>query len=346
MVSGFWMMAALEAKGYLQAYREVLCFWFAGFIIGSALWLSAGELAARGSLFEPFTAGVVDHDGTPELIFIFDFFSEYVIDLKFMEKDEALESLTQGDIPAFVELPENFTRDVFHGVNSPFTVHLNSGYPLQGNLVQLLASGGIEFLSASQAGVYATLLYAYNSGMNWEQIQRDLLIPVNMAFAQELILYEDMFVREMLPLVEGSPAHYFVIRFAAFWHMLSLLALLKFLPWYPLGVMARFKLAGVSGFEAVTIKWIGLAAAVAVMSAPIVTVAGFRPVVLSAIFVSALGLLSGRLFGKHSGACGLFIFSVALVSYFASGGIVPFVFLPQEILPMRYFSIIYWVAVL
>ena len=330
-------MAALEAKGYLSAYREVICFLVAGIVVGAVLYAGARELAARGSLFEPFTVGVVDLDGTPELIFVFDFFNEYVIDLEFMEKHEATNRLVAKEIPAFVEVPENFTRDVFFGVNSPFSVHLNREFPLQGSLVQMLAYGGIAYLSASQAGVYATLGYAMDAGMSWEDVQRELLIPVNMAFASELIRHDDLFVREVVFLVDGEPTDFFLRRFVAFWHMLSLLFLLRFLLWYPPGILLRFKLAGVPLLAVIGIKWLGLFCAIVFISVPMMFLLEVHVVLMLSVFVATFGLLSGKLF-RHDGARGLFIFFVALVMYFNSGGIIPYVFLPQEIQFLRWFS--------
>lgn len=337
------MMFYIEIKSYLQAYKELLCFLAAGIIISTVLYAGFNQLSQRGSLFEPFTVGVVDNDGTPELIFIYDFFNEYVIDLQFMDIEEAHAKLNAGNIPAFIELPENFTHDVFHSINSPFTVHVDRRFNLQGNLVQLLATGGISYLSVSQAGVYATLGYAFDAGMPWEEIQRALLIPVNMAFAQELLRYDDMFVREVVPLVQGSIADYFLSRFAVFWHVLSLLALINFLPWYSPGIMARFKVAGVPLYKVFMVKFVGLFVAVFGVSLFIVPLVGLRGVLLSSVFVAVLGLLSGRLF-YNSASRSLFIFFVALGMYFASGGVVPFVFLPQELAVIRIFSINYWVA--
>jgi len=328
-------MTALEIKGYLHAWTEMLFFLTAGLIIGAVLWFAASELAARGRLFEPFTVGVADRDGTPELIFIFDFFNEYIIDLEFLEKTEAQRRLTAGEIPAFVELPPNFTQDVFHGINTPFTVHIDDRFPLQGNMVQLLASGGIAFLSASQAGVYAALGYAAEQGMAWEDIQRTLLIPVNMAFAQALIRHEALFKQEVLTLAAGSIPEYFLRRFAVFWHMLSLIALAKYLNGYSRGMLARFKLAGIPLRQVHLIKWTGLFSAVAFLSLPIMPIVGVAEALAISVFVSAFGLLVKN---------GLFIFLSALLMYFASGGIVPFVFLPRGLLPMRWFSLNYWAA--
>jgi len=323
-------MVYLEIKSYAAAWRAVLAFLAAGLLVGAVLWLGAGELAARGSLFEPFTVGVVDHDGTPELIFIYDFFNEYVIDLQFMEKGEALTALSAGDIPVFIELPRGFTRDVFHGYNSPFSVHVGGGFPLQANMVRLLASGGIAFLSASQAGTYATLGLA---GDGWEAV----LLPVNLAFAQELIRYDEMFSREVVDLVEGSAADYFAARFAVFWYMLGLLALS--LKGYSAGILARFQLAGVSALRVFLIRWSGLFVAVAVIGLPAVPVLGVAVTLALAVCISAFGLFAGRIYSRA-----LVVFFVALAMYFASGGIVPFAFLPRVMLPMRWFSLNYYAA--
>ena len=335
----FVVMLALEAKGYLAAYREILCFMLAGLAVAIVLYMASAELVARGSLFEPFTVGVVDHDGRPELVFIFDFFNEYVIALEYMELEEALNHLEGGGIPAFVELPQDFTQDVFYGLNSPFTVHVSEGLPLQAGLVQLLASGGIAYLSASQAGVHATLEYAVAQGMPWEEMQRTLLIPVNLAFAQELIRFDDMFRREVLSLLDTqqNPAEYFIRRFAVFWYIMSLIVLINYLPAYSQGIMARFKLAAVPAFKIFAIKWGGLAVALAVLAMPLVPFLRFFVVLALVFFLSSFALLVSR-------GGGLLVFLIALLMYFASGGIIPFVFLPRVLLPMRWLSLNYLAA--
>jgi len=332
-------MIALEIKSYGHAYKRILAFLLVGIAMGAVLQLGIVALTARGSLFEPFTIGVVDEDGTPELVFLFDFFNEYVMDLALLDSAQAHEQLAAGEIPAFIELPHNFTSDVFTGINNPFLVHVNSGFPLQSNLTQLLATGGIAFLSASQAGVYSTLEYAAAHGLDHQNI----LIPVNMAFVQALMRYDELFTREMVTLVEGNPADYFINRFIIFWHMLSLIALVGLLPGYASGILARFRLAGMSLWQIDLVKWAGLFTIVAFMSLPVMPLIGIMNALLASLFVSAFGMLSGQLF-KHEGACGLFIFFIALVMYFASGGIVPFVFLPRVLLPMRWISINYLVA--
>jgi len=338
------LMMLIEIKSYLYAYKQILFSLLAGLALGIVLWLGIGELTDRGSLFEPFTVGVVDRDGTPELIFIYDFFNEHIINLEFMEKSRAQALLVAGEIPAYIELPPNFTQDVFQGVNNPFMVHVNNRFPLQSSLVQLLASGGIAYLSVSQAGVYATLEYAFEAGMAWDEVQRTLLIPVNIAFVRELLDFNDMFANEVLYLVDGNTTDYFIKRFVVFWYILNLIALIKFLPGYSSGILARFKLAGISPMMILCIKWAGLNAALLVISILIMPIIGVAEALVLSMFTTAFGLAAGKLF-KHENACGLFIFFTALVMYFASGGIIPFVFLPQDLWFMRWLSVNYWIAV-
>ena len=116
------------------------------------------------------------------------------------------------------------------------------------------------------------------------------------------------------------------------------------MPGYSPGMMARFKLAGMPLWKINGIKWAGLFTIIALMSVPTMPLIGVPEALAVSVFASAFGLLTGRLF-KNEGACGLFIFFSALIMYFASGGIVPFVFLPLVLLPMRWLSVNYWAAI-
>ncbi|MCL1987175.1 MAG: ABC transporter permease [Firmicutes bacterium] len=330
-------MLLLEIKS--GKYTGILFFWLASLLIFFMLNLAINEITRRGSLFEPFVVGVVNHDEAAEIAFIFNFFDQYIIQLQFMEQSEAMEQLQNGEIPAFIEIPPNFTQDVFVGRNSPFTIYVNNNYPLQVNLTQLVATGGIAYLSVTQAGVFATLEYAQQQGFP----QNELILPVNIAFAMELLTHQNMFNVQVLPLVTGNVSDYFLQRFAVFWQFLGLLAISKILPWYSFATLARFKLAKISKIKVLTIKYFGIFVAMLGVSVPILPILGIFATILSALLISAFGLFVGKLCNKDS-TRGMLIFSVALFMYFASGGIVPFVFLPTELAVMRWFSLNYWIA--
>jgi len=335
---------SVEIKSYFGDFWKVLCFWGFCFVLGVVFYFLAEVIEERGALFEPFTVGVVDNDGAAELIFLFDFFDEYVIDLEFLESEEALEALFAGDVGAFVELPENFTQNIFMGVNNPFTLNVDGRFPLQGNLAALLASGSIAYLSASQAGIYAALEYAQEQGMSWAEVVEGLLIPVNLAFAGQLAEHGALFTREVVPLVEGSVAEYFLVRFAVFLAMLALLPILDGLSWYSAGALARFKVAKMPIYKAWGAKYTALFVVLLTITLPLLFIVGFLGFVAFAAFAAVFGLFCGKI--KDYSSRAMCVFFTAFVMYFASGGIVPFAFLPENAAVMRFFSINHWVAIL
>jgi len=259
-----------------------------------------------------------------------------------LDKEEARAMLASGAIQAYIELPENFTTDIMFGVNSPFTVHVNAGFPLQGRMVQLLATGGIAYLSAAQAGIYATLDEAAASGMPREEINRFILLPVNVAFAMRLLEFEAQFIQKTLPLTgEQPPTVFYAQRFVVFWYMLNLLVFIKILRGYTAGVFARLKLAGVPLWKVLLIRFVGLWKAQVLLMLPLLFF--WQNFILLALpfFMSAFAMLAVMLF-KQDSVCGLFIFFTALGMWFASGGIIPWVYLPRALWAMRWLSANYW----
>jgi len=337
-------MFALEIKGYLGEYKRLLFSLLMAVLMGSILWLAVIAMDERGGLFESFTVGVVDNDMAAELQFVFDFFNEYVIDLAYMDEEEACAMLASGAIPAFIELPEDFATDIMSGVNSPFTVHVNAGFPLQGRMVQLLATGGIAYLSAAQAGIYATLDEAAAQGMTREEINRFVLIPVNVAFAMRLLEFESQFVQQLLPLTgEQPPSVFYARRFVIFWYMLNLLVLVKIMRGYTPGVYARFRLAGVPFWKVLAVRLVGLWVVQALLMLPLLFFWVDLSLLTLPLFLSAFALLATTIF-KQDSACGIFIFFTALGMWFASGGIIPWVYLPRALWPIRWLSANYWAA--
>jgi hypothetical protein len=340
------MLVWLEIKKYLLAYRSILLSIAAAVIICGVIGAGAAVLLSRGTLFEPFTVGVVDSGNSPEVRFIFDFFND-TVSLKFLEKAEAERMFASGEIPAYVELPEQFATDVRSGANSPLILHGNADYPLQLALTRLLASGGVAFLSASQAGVFATSDQAYADGMPWDEVQRRVVIPINVEFMQRIFKYDEFFTVEVLPLTEGTPFTNYVYSFAAFLFILNLLPLVKTMGGYKAGIYARYKLAGMDFFTVQSVRLLGSVAVHGLLTVPLFIFAT-KDIALSliaglglAFCVSALGLMASALFSNETGA-GLFIFLTGMFMLFISGGIIPLAFLPQGLHMLRYAGIPFW----
>jgi ABC-2 type transport system permease protein len=340
------MSILLEVKKYLTAYRRLLIGLLAAGFICVAVGAGADMLLGRQSLFEPFTIGVVDNGGSPEIKIVFDFFNE-AVGLDYLDKEEAERRLTAGEIPAYVELPDRFAQDIMSGVNTPFVLHGNSDFALQLSLTRLLASGGVAFLSSSQAGIYATFDQAREGGMAWEDIERYILMPINVAFVKKMLSYDEFFTAEVLPLTEGTPWTHYVYSFAAFMLILNLLSFTKAMRGHTAAVYARYKLAGVSFPAVQAVRLAGLTVPHILLSVPLYFLAT-RDILLSlaagfvlAFCVSCFGMAVSAVF-KSEAAAGLFIFLSGIVMLFISGGIVPLAYLPRGMHALRYAGIPYW----
>ncbi|MDR1665416.1 MAG: ABC transporter permease [Clostridiales bacterium] len=348
------MFIWIEIKKYLLAYKRVL-FWLASAGLTSALLIAGVRAAlARENFFEPFSVGVVDNGGSPEIRYVFDYFDE-VIALEYLEKPEAEAKLAEGTIPAYVELPESFARDIITGRNSPFTLYGNRDYPLRLSLSKLLAKSGVAFLSSAQAGIYATLDYAAAHGLPGETIDARVLLPINVAFVKKLLAHEEFFdSRTVQATGTSDPGAYYGWTFAAFMFMAGLLSFLPTLRGYGKAVYARYRLAGQSFFKIQFIRLAGLFAVEALIAAPVFTVAAawlnaspalaLAKGLSLALCVSAFGLAAAALFRGKAAACGVFIFLIALTMLFFSGGTVPLAFLPRETHVLRYLTVPYWAA--
>ena len=343
-----------EIKKYLLSYKSYLVWLASAALTCFILYKGAEILIERDSFFEPFSIGVVGADASPEVLFVFDFF-DGIIGLEYLEKSEAEEMLAGGAIPAYIELPDTFAADVMNGANTPFTFHGSGEYPLRLAISKILAAGGVAFLSSAQAGIYATLDYAAENGLEWRVIESRILLPINIAFIKILLEFNSLFRVENLPLTGGGdPLFFFVVAFAAFMIMTGLLASVKIFGGYSPAVYARFRLAGHSAFKICAVRFLGFfiifGTALSGLSAVSAHFSGwmgtYEAAARGAAFAAcagSFGMLSASFFKKEA-ACGLFIFIASLCMYGVSGGAVPLSLMPRGLHALRFASIPYWAA--
>lgn len=73
-----------------------------------------------------------------------------------MNKKNGMEALRQGEIQAFLVLPENVVDGILSGENQPAQLYLSSRQALGGLLFEELAGAGVGLLQTAQAQIYAT----------------------------------------------------------------------------------------------------------------------------------------------------------------------------------------------
>lgn len=338
----------LELKKYLYNGRLILFCLASTVLLAAFVFTAAGTLVARQSLFEPFSIGIVDNDNTTETNFLIDTLNRQekinaaVTFIKLTEQ-EAHSGLEQGLLPAYLEIPAQFTEDIKNGRNSPFTLYGNSKRPMQLAVTKVLSKAGIAFLTSSQAGIYASIDYAYEHGLSYEIINEQLVMPLNLQFAIKLYNYGNFFTMKNIPFPEGlSPSLYYLLSLSSYWLLLVSIVFIKILkdsirP----GLTARYKLAGFSFWTLHGLRFFGIFAACLFCVLPLAFFIGYR-ILFIALSAAAFALMAAC-FWKSGTACGLFVFIGASLMLLFSGGIVPAAYLPASFQAFKYFTVIYWI---
>jgi hypothetical protein len=211
----------------------------------------------------------------------------------------------------------------------------------------------VAFLSSSQAGIYATIDLAREQGMEWDFINRYILFPINIAFINHMLRYDEFYFVEVVPLTQSelSPAAHYIFCFVAFLMLLITVSFVKSLTAYTRAVYDRYRLAGWSVVRVQGIRLAGLFIVNLALALPLyglsvyLTGMFYWPGGLALVFcVSGFALMAAALF-KNETACGLFLFVSALAMIFVAGAILPLPFLPQALHDWRYVSVVYWASV-
>jgi hypothetical protein len=251
-----------------------------------------------------------------------------ILEFNFTDVETAERDLASGKIPCYITVPEGFTDSVLTGANKS-VVLTGAGNPVEFNAAKALLTAGTAFLKSSQRGIYATLDAAREAG--FEDI--DLIVrEINLEYAKALLSYRDYFDEEIifpegaLPLSE----HYF---FSAMCFLLTITGAFFFKNIKK--ILAVLELPVAKKFSGVL--YADLFIAYLVLSAPLIYFIGIRAVAVS-VFAAGLALFCARVFRRAESAY-TFVFSVALLSAFISGGTVPKGLLPETVNNLAFLSV-------
>ena len=96
--------------------------------------------------------------------------NDAALDIRYMEKEPALDMVKNGELVAALFIPEGFVRDIMNGENSPATVTTGSRPGVEALLFRQAAEAGALLIKSSQCGVYAAYDAAFLSGIRQEQL--------------------------------------------------------------------------------------------------------------------------------------------------------------------------------
>jgi len=208
------------------------------------------------------------------------------------------------------------------------------------SVTRLLVGAGVAFVTISQSGIYATLDYAYEQGMDWNEIVNQLVIPINIEYMKALLAYDDYFDKTTLSATDSIPQIEYYLNSALIFLMYIFLVTLIGAIYTAPPVLRRWRMCGTPLIKVMLVKWIALWLLILLFLAPLFPFYG-ASVFSIAVLLSGLGLMSAQLF-KGEQASGVFLFTFAVVTLFISGGALPLAFLPEVFGHISRFTPNYW----
>jgi hypothetical protein len=216
----------------------------------------------------------------------------------------------------------------------------NESRVVQLSVTRLFVGAGVAFVTVSQSGIYSTLDYAYEQGMDWNDVVDTLVIPINIEYMKALLAYEDYFDKTVLSATDSIPqAEYYLHSILIFLMYIFLVTLTSGI-YTSRTVLRRWHMCGTPLIKVMLTKWAALWFLISVLLAPLFLLYG-ADMFAVAVLLSGLGLMSAQLF-KGEQASGIFLFTFAVVTLFISGGALPLAYLPEVFGRISVFAPNYW----
>lgn len=258
----------------------------------------------------------------------------------YTDRDRGERMLKAGQLSALMVLPEGLVEGIVDGTNIPVTVIFSENSGLEGAVLRELTEAGASVLRTSQAGIYAAdaLLKEHGMELSIPEAEADL----NRIFMRYALSRENYFRQERVSAAGNvTVAVFYGVSAAVF------LLLLMGIPAAPLlrpsspGLEQSLERMGINRTVQCLIRLLCLfLLLLAVSAVPLVCalhmgVVGNSPGVLVmwllVCLASSAWIQLVFEWCRNSAAAILFLFFATVTMLFASGGIVPSVFLPETV---------------
>ncbi len=333
----------LEFKKYFNL-ALLICVLLSVILVG-AVYVVSNELIAGKAIVSAFEVDVVDKDNAFEIDMLIGIFNSQkgiknTVQLVKNDDSSAAGRLANGEIPAYITVPEKFVEHIKLGINSPFTLIGSAKYPLQLTVTNILVKAGVAFLASSQSGIYATFDYAYAQGFSYEQAMETLLYPINIEFASQMLNYQEYINENILWQTGNVPfdMHY-IISFASFFSVVLSLVFV-----HNLKINRNFhmlcKISGMGLFKQIMLKFWGFFLINALLTLPLCLIMDIKWIFLSLLNTAFIMMIHS--FFKPVSACFALILA-AFYMLFVSGGVIPLVYLPSVFEVLRFTSLNYYI---
>ncbi len=261
-------------------------------------------------------------------------------DFEYVEKDEGILRLNQGELYAVMEIPPEFVQDIMDGTNTPVRILLPSDAGLEGRIFRELTDAGARTLGASQAGIYAggelCRLYGLDSSVG--QLEADL----NSIYLGYSLPRNDYF-RHRTERATGDVDNlqFYGISACVLFLILCPIPVSGYLlPWRP-AFSRKLGIIGIGRSTRVGSRVLGLTLLLIAVALPVAALAIGKSWIAGGLFTAAVLFLvclaaasvvalcfqaAGTLMGGI-----ILLFLAGVGQHFLAGGFLPLVFLPEAV---------------
>lgn len=261
-------------------------------------------------------------------------------DFEYVDREDGLKQLQDGEIYALMEIPEEFVEDIMDGTNTPVRILLPSDSGLEGQIFRELTDAGARTLGASQAGIYAggELCRLYGLDSSVSRLEADL----NKIYLSYSLPRSDYF-RHRTERATGDvdTMQFYGISACVLFLLLCAIPVSSYLlPWRPV-FSRKLTVDGIGRFPRILSRVLGLTLLIVAVVLPIGGIAVYKgwaaggllsiaALLLVCMAAASLVALCYQAAGTLMGGI-LLLFLAGVGQHFLAGGFLPLVFLPETV---------------
>lgn len=336
----------LDLKRYLYEYNKIIINILLMLILCTGIFYVVQHISSNKMFVEPFEIALVDNDNSPEINMFVNYFNENeqignLILIEKMSLSEAIENISLNLIPSYIEIPKNFAENIRSGENEPFKVVGNPKRPIQFLITKLISKSFVAYVSASQAGIYSTIDYAYNNGFSYNEINNKIVYPINIAFALNLLNFIDFFdVKTLSPTGALTFTEHYIVSFTLFFIMVNSIIFIKPIKEvFQKNILSMYKILNIHLWRVVLNQALVMFIIYLILCSHLFLIFGFKTILIPWV----LSLFTIMIYKSFKYNSTILIFSLAIIMLFLSGGIIPIAFLPNYFSVLKLFTINYWI---
>ncbi len=343
-------------------YKKIIFFALQMMILCLGIGVVGSHVLYSQKNVQTFTLAIVDLEASEWTKMIIDTVNQMesvtkLCEIQVLPKEKAKEQLDKGEVTAIITIPPQFVEDVMKGKNTPLTIEKKDGTLLESIVADELVSAAAKLLSAAQAGIYTTLdayeMLGSDGGAKYEKLMQE----INIIFTKEMLGRHNLFdVKEVVATKNMAPLQHYILSGFIAMMLLGLMLIMEVIePFNRQEILMRYSVAKVKAEKLVLSKMISLSlfnvgvggiilGSVAILSKLSgleiewsLSLQGIMGILLSAVSLAGVSMIIGMLL-RGKDAYSLFIFMIAAIMTFLSGGIIPTAYLPQAISKLKLFS--------